>query len=43
MLATDIAKLMSMIPLEEKAKQTEGADKIEGGAFDGVMDKVKPF
>ena len=40
MLATDIAKLMSMIPLEEKAKQTEGQDKIEGGAFDGVMDKV---
>jgi hypothetical protein len=43
MLAEDIAKLMSMIPLEEKAKQTEGVDKIEGGAFDGVMDKHTPF
>lgn len=43
MLAEDIAKLMAMIPLEEKAKQVEGNDRIEGGAFDGVMDKATPF
>ncbi len=43
MLADDIAKLMAMIPMEEKAKQSEGKDQIEGGAFDGVMDKVTPF
>ena len=43
MLAEDIAKLMAMIPVEEKAKQVEGNDRIEGGAFDGVMDKQTPF
>eukprot|EP00095_Tigriopus_kingsejongensis_P008974 maker-scaffold334_size202906-snap-gene-1.32 protein:Tk08974 transcript:maker-scaffold334_size202906-snap-gene-1.32-mRNA-1 annotation:"hypothetical protein DAPPUDRAFT_304007" len=43
MLAEDIAKLMAMIPMEEKAKLSEGKDRIEGGAFDGVMDKVTPF
>ena len=43
MLAEDIAKLMAMIPLEDKAKQVEGGDRIEGGAFDGVMDKATPF
>ncbi len=43
MLADDIAKLMAMIPIEEKTKQSEGADRIEGGAFDGVMDKATPF
>ena len=43
MLAEDIAKLMAMIPMEEKTKQEEGKDRIEGGAFDGVMDKATPF
>ena len=43
MLAKDIAKLMLMIPQEEKIARTEGTDRIEGGAFDGVMDKATPF
>ena len=43
MLAEDIAKLMTMVPLEEKTALTEGKDKIEGGAFDGVLDKKTPF
>ena len=43
MLAEDIAKLMTLIPLEEKAARTEGKDKIEGGAFNGVLDKQTPF
>ena len=43
MLAEDIAKLMAMIPVEELASRTEGKDRIEGGAFDGVMDKATPF
>lgn len=43
MLADDIAKLMAMVPVEEQAKRNEGADRIEGGAFDGVMDKITPF
>ena len=43
MLAEDIAKLMTMVPLEEKTARTEGKDKIEGGAFDGVLDKKTPF
>jgi len=43
MLAEDIAKLMAMIPLEEKQSRTEGSDLIEGGAFDGVMDSKTPF
>jgi len=37
MLAEDIAKLMTMIPLEESNARSEGKDKIEGGAFDGVL------
>ena len=43
MLAEDIAKLMTMVPLEEKTARTEGKDKIEGGAFEGVLDKKTPF
>ena len=43
MLAEDIAKLMNAIPLEENTKRNEGLDRIEGGAFDGVMDKQTPF
>lgn len=43
MLAEDIAHLMTMIPLEEKTARTEGKDRIEGGAFDGVLDKKTPF
>lgn len=43
MLSEDIAKLMNMIPLEEQAAKSEGRDRIEGGAFDGVMDKATPF
>lgn len=43
MLAEDIAKLMAMIPVEELKSRTEGKDRIEGGAFDGVMDKATPF
>jgi hypothetical protein len=43
MLAEDIAKLMAMIPVEEQQSRTEGKDRIEGGAFDGVMDKATPF
>jgi len=43
MLAEDISKLMLMIPQEDKAARMEGTDKIEGGAFDGVMDKQGPF
>merc|ERR1712106_166077 len=42
-LAEDIAKLMAMVPLEEKMSKSEGNDKIEGGAFDGVMDSATPF
>lgn len=37
MLAEDISKLMTMIPLEESNARSEGKDKIEGGAFDGVL------
>jgi EH domain-containing protein 1 len=43
MLAEDIAKMMTLIPLEEQTKRSEGLDTIEGGAFDGVMDKHTPF
>uniref|UniRef100_A0A0K2UHK9 EH domaincontaining protein 1like [Nasonia vitripennis] n=1 Tax=Lepeophtheirus salmonis TaxID=72036 RepID=A0A0K2UHK9_LEPSM len=43
MLAEDIAKLMTVIPLEEKNARAEGRDRIIGGAFDGVLDKVTPF
>ena len=43
MLAEDISKLMLMIPQEEVMARTEGKDRIEGGAFDGVMDKQTPF
>jgi len=43
MLAEDIAKLMAMVPLEEQISKTEGSDRIEGGAFDGVMDSKTPF
>jgi len=43
MLAEDISKLMLMIPQEDKAARSEGTDRIEGGAFDGVMDKATPF
>ena len=43
MLAEDIAKLMNAIPLEEQTKRNEGMDRIEGGAFEGVMDKQTPF
>ena len=43
MLAEDISKLMLMIPQEELTARKEGTDRIEGGAFDGVMDKHTPF
>lgn len=43
MLAEDISKLMLMIPQEEVRAREEGTDRIEGGAFDGVMDKQTPF
>jgi len=43
MLAEDISKLMLMIPQEDNKARMEGTDKIEGGAFDGVMDKQGPF
>jgi EH domain-containing protein 1 len=43
MLAEDIAKLMTMLPLEEQSARTEGKDRVEGGAFDGVLDKKTPF
>lgn len=43
MLAEDISKLMLMIPQEEVRAREEGTDRIEGGAFDGVMDKHTPF
>jgi len=43
MLAEDIAKLMTLIPLEENKARQEGTDRIEGGAFDGVLDKATPF
>ena len=32
-----------MIPQEEVIARQEGTDRIEGGAFDGVMDKQTPF
>ena len=32
-----------MIPQEELSARKEGTDRIEGGAFDGVMDKQTPF
>ena len=41
MLAEDIAKLMSMIPLEETLRVDEGKATIKGGAFDGVLTKVE--
>lgn len=41
MLATDIARLMSMIPQEEMTMVSEPL--IKGGAFDGVEDVVSPF
>ena len=34
---------MLMIPQEEVIARQEGTDRIEGGAFDGVMDKQTPF
>lgn len=43
MLAEDIAKLMAMVPHEEAISKTEGLDKIEGGAFDNVMNSKTPF
>ena len=43
MLAEDIARLMTAIPLEEQTKRNEGMDRIEGGAFEGVMDSQTPF
>ncbi len=43
MLAEDIAKLMTLVPLEEKNARSEGKDRIEGGAFNGVLDKQTPF
>ena len=43
MLAEDIAKLMTLVPLEEKTARSEGKDRIEGGAFNGVLDKQTPF
>jgi len=43
MLSDDIAKLMAMVPLEEQMGRERGTDKIEGGAFSGVMDAQTPF
>ena len=43
MLAEDIAKLMAMIPLDEENRRQNDADKIKGGAFDGVMETKTPF
>lgn len=43
MLAEDIAKLMTLIPNEELKARQDGTDRIEGGAFDGVLDKATPF
>merc|ERR1712142_1251111 len=43
MLAEDIAKLMVMVPLEEEMSKDRGTDKIEGGAFDGVIESKTPF
>ena len=34
---------MLMIPQEEVQARQDGTDRIEGGAFDGVMDKQTPF
>lgn len=43
MLAEDIAKMMSMIPLDEEIRRNNDQDKIKGGAFDGVMETATPF
>ena len=43
MLAEDIAKMMSMIPLDEENRRQNDQDKIKGGAFDGVMETNTPF
>jgi len=43
MLADDIAKLMAMVPLEEAVSKNNGDDRIEGGAFDNVMNSKTPF
>jgi len=43
MLAEDIAKLMTLIPNEELRARQDGTDRIEGGAFDGVLNKDTPF
>ena len=43
MLAEDIAKMMSMIPLDEEVRRNNDQDKIKGGAFDGVMETNTPF
>ena len=32
-----------MVPLEEEMSKDRGTDKIEGGAFDGVMESKTPF
>ena len=43
MLAEDIAKLMTLIPNEELKARQDGTDRIEGGAFEGVLNKDTPF
>merc|ERR1711953_889026 len=43
MLAEDIARLMTLIPNEELKARQEGTDRIEGGAFEGVLSKDTPF
>uniref|UniRef100_U5EMK8 Putative endocytosis/signaling protein ehd1 n=1 Tax=Corethrella appendiculata TaxID=1370023 RepID=U5EMK8_9DIPT len=41
MLATDIARLMNLIPQEEQTLVSEPL--VKGGAFDGVEDVISPF
>ena len=42
-LKTSLFLPQAMVPLEEEMSKDRGTDKIEGGAFDGVMESKTPF
>jgi len=43
MLATDIAKLMAKIPLEDNTSAKQGTTLVKGGVFTGHQDTTTPF
>jgi hypothetical protein len=43
MLANDIAKLMSKIPMEDVASTEQGTTFVKGGVFSGHQDTTTPF